>query len=141
MKSIHLTIILLAFVYNGNGQKGYPKYPKHMCDSLNKLKVDAISMKPTVYKVGFSFTNQRGEHWKLLEWKKNGEIMGVDAYRWWCEVKWLGITTNMWTDDCWIDVATKKAYLNEQTHKIIYYTNPTHQHKTILSPIKHLHNS
>lgn len=66
----------------------------------------------TNYKKGFTYHNNRGEKCTLIafingRWKTKFQIYGVYA---------IG-----WTDDCWIDIATGKAFLNEQTHQIVYY--------------------
>lgn len=96
------------------------KLEQHLIDSLNKLKV-SNDFKPTNYKAGFTYYDNRGCKNTLLKWTFVGKWFGVNIYRWRIKCEWLGVTALAWTDDCWIDVYTQKAYLNERTHKIVYY--------------------
>jgi hypothetical protein len=68
----------------------------------------------TKYDAGFTYYDTRGCKCTLLEWT-NG--------RWRTSFEWLGVTAEGWTDDCWIDLYTGKAFLNEQIHQIVYYND------------------
>lgn len=77
------------------------------------------------YEKGFSFYDNRGAKLTLVEWGMYGF-----KYRWRCKIEWMGVTAEAYTDDCWIDVYTEKAFLNERTHQIVYYDS------VIITPIK-----
>lgn len=115
IKRLLIVIFIFLSIENLNAQIMISE-----ADSLNALKVGS-DFKPTKYKAGFKYTTQRGEKMTLIEYIKDGQLFGVDLYRWRVKIEWLGVSVVAWTDDCWIDVATKKAYLNEKLHKIIYY--------------------
>lgn len=70
----------------------------------------------TNYKAGFVYYDSRGTKCTLIKWIS----LGID-YRWKTKFEQFGVSSYGWTDDCWLDVATKKAFINEQTHKIVYY--------------------
>lgn len=78
-------------------------------------------MKISKYEPGFSYRDNRGAKITLLEWIKIDHSLMNDKYRWRIKCELLGIETLAWTDDCWIDLYTGKAFLNEQTHQITYY--------------------
>ena len=106
MKKLIITSVLLAvfFICNAQTKNG----------SQTKANMD---FKTTKYKAGFSYYDNRGIKNTLLKWIK----VDANLYRWSIKCEWMGVTELAWTDDCWIDVYTKKAYLNERTHKIVYY--------------------
>lgn len=113
----------VAFLPSGancQDMKEYSPFSKEQIDSLNKLKVSS-DFKPTRYKSGFTYYDNKGVKNTLLKWVKVGTWFGVDTYRWRVKAEFLGVSALVWTDDCWIDVYTQKAYLNERTHKIVYY--------------------
>lgn len=91
-----------------------------MFDSLNNLKV-GINYKPTKYKSGFEYTTNHQEKAILLKWVYSHNEMGIKIYRWRVKIKKFGISAIVWTDDCWIDLSTNKAYLDKQKNEIIYY--------------------
>jgi predicted small secreted protein len=100
-------------------------YSKEQIDSFNKLKV-GIEFKPTAYKEGFTFYDDRGVKATLLKWTYNGKMFGVDTYRWRTNWEYAGVSSLGWTDDCWIDLYTGKAYYDKKNMKIVYYdTAPT----------------
>ena len=66
----------------------------------------------TKYEAGFTYYDTSGIKCTLIKW--NGE-------RWETLFEERGIGAMGFTDDCWIDLYTKKAFLNEQTHQITYY--------------------
>jgi hypothetical protein len=71
----------------------------------------------TNYKAGFSYYDSRGTKCTLIKW----ESIGMGFYRWKTRFEQFGISSMGWTDDCWIDLYTGKAFLNERTHQITYY--------------------
>jgi len=73
----------------------------------------------TNYKAGFSYYEPGRIEVKvtLLKWEKRGV-----EYQWRTKVECLGKTVlGGWTNDSWIDLYTDKAFLNAQTHQIVYY--------------------
>lgn len=95
-------------------------FPKNEIDSLNKLKV-SINFKPTKYKPGFVYYDNNGFPTTLLSWVKAGSLYGVDTYRWRIKINLMGgVETLAYTDDCWIDVRTGKAYIDKD-YQIKYY--------------------
>lgn len=74
----------------------------------------------TNYKKGFSYYDSRGVKCTLVKWEKQGQFP-FSEYRWKTRFEFMGVSTTGWTDDCWIDLYTGKAFLNEQTHEITYY--------------------
>lgn len=82
--------------------------------------IDLFSQTKSRYQKGFTFYDNRGIKVTLVEWVKLPSVFG-DLYRWKAKFEGLGVVADGWTDDKWIDVYTKKAFLNEQTHQIVYY--------------------
>ena len=76
-----------------------------------------INGKATRYAPGFSYQTPRGEKATLLRWVNAGR----GPYRWEVLLEMGGKTYKAWTDDQWIDVATGKAFLSEQTNQVMYY--------------------
>jgi hypothetical protein len=76
------------------------------------------------YEKGFTYFDDRGTKITLLEWVNvfnDSTNPNSILYRWKVKCEAFGIISEAWTDDCWIDVYTKKAFLNKQTNKILYY--------------------
>ena len=119
MKKLLLLIILLLNVNIMSSQENYKD------NDIIKVIIDSQEYK-TKYKPGFSYYDNRGCKCTLIKWVDVG--MG---FRWKTKFEWLGVTCYGWTDDCWIDVYTKKAFVNERTHQIVYYDSVT------ITPIKH----
>ncbi len=124
MKKLIAIILILTLTSCGINSKAqnsdHFRLPKNQIDSLNKLKVND-DFKQTAYSVGFTYYNEQGLKTTLIKWVKTGTWLGVDMYRWRIKIEFGSQNILAWTDDCWIDVATGKAYLNTQLHKIIYY--------------------
>lgn len=110
MKYILVLLFILPFASNSQTMKD--------SDSLNKLKV-GTDFKPTNYSKGFEYLNNQGQKSTLLNYEKVTTMYGVDIYRWQIRIA-FGVSAIGWTDDCWIDVALGKAYLDANINKIIY---------------------
>lgn len=71
----------------------------------------------TNYKAGFVYHDSRGIKCTLIKWVN----LGMD-YRWKTKFEQHGVSAYGWSDDCWIDLYTGKAYLDEQTNQFVYYS-------------------
>ena len=124
MKRTILIAILFLFALSTQAQlNDYEFYTKQERDSINKLKV-GVDNKPTKYKPGFTYYNDCGNKITLIEYKKVAtDFYGIDDYRWRALSEMVGteIKYLIWTDDCWIDLYTDKAYYDRRNHKIVYY--------------------
>lgn len=102
MKKIILIISLLIY-----GSTTAQKYVK-------------AEFRKTNYKPGFTYYDSRGIKCTLIKWEKVGGMIANER-RWRAKFECMGETSYGWTDDCWIDLYTGKAFLNERNHQIIYY--------------------
>ncbi len=100
MRCLFYSLLTILFMTNSYGQ--YKKAEKGK----------------TNYKTGFSYYEPGRIDVKvtLIEFHKDR-----DGRPWKMKVECMGTIVYGWTDDSWIDLYTDKAFLNAQTHQIVYY--------------------
>lgn len=94
------------------------------------LTVTRDSIPATKYKSGFTYYDDHGVKTTLIKWENVSQAYYENRikvypalWRWSTKLEFAGVVIKgkTWTDDCWIDVYTGKAYLDEKKHQVVYY--------------------
>lgn len=75
----------------------------------------------TKYKPGFTFYDDYGTKITLVKWEEIPLMSWRTIHRWRARFERGGYSALGWTDDCWIDLYTGKAYYDRRNHRIVYY--------------------